>query len=61
MTLLDAVNAGDHEGARAALETGAHPDPFDAQGRTPLMRAAESGRVDLVATLLEAGADWSLR
>lgn len=60
MSLFDAVVAGDLTAVRAALEAGEHPDPLDDEGRTPLMRAAELGRVAVMATLLESGADPTL-
>jgi uncharacterized protein len=60
MSLFDAVRAGDPARVEALLAGGADPNPFDSQGRTPLMLAAEAGREDLVALLLASGADPSL-
>ncbi|MCP3136681.1 ankyrin repeat domain-containing protein [Pyxidicoccus xibeiensis] len=60
MSLFDAVRAGDRAALMAQLDAGADPNPFDAEGRTPLMAAARAGRADLVRLLLEAGADPEL-
>ncbi|MCY1040590.1 ankyrin repeat domain-containing protein [Corallococcus sp. bb12-1] len=60
MSLFDAVTAGDRAALAAQLDAGADPNPFDADGRTPLMAAARVGREDLVRLLLEAGADPTL-
>ncbi len=43
------------------LDGNAHIDDRDARGRTALMIAAEGGRADVVALLLDRGADPSLR
>jgi len=43
------------------LKHGAHPDPRDAAGRTPLHVAAGSARCDAVELLLEHGADPNLQ
>ncbi|MBZ4419746.1 ankyrin repeat domain-containing protein [Myxococcus sp. RHSTA-1-4] len=60
MSLFDAVLAGDREAVKSKLAAGADPNPFDAEGRTPLMAAARAGRADIVRLLLEAGADPEL-
>ncbi|MCY1017795.1 ankyrin repeat domain-containing protein [Pyxidicoccus sp. MSG2] len=60
MSLFDAVLAGDREAVKSQLAARADPNPFDAEGRTPLMAAARAGRADLVRLLLEAGADPEL-
>jgi len=60
MSLFDAVLAGDGAAVESHLSAGADPNPFDAEGRTPLMAAARAGRADLVQLLLEAGADPEL-
>jgi ankyrin repeat protein len=57
MSLFDAVAAGDLAHVQVLLDGGADPNPFDVEGRTPLMVAAENGREDLVQCLLAGGAD----
>ena len=57
MSLFDAVLAGDLARVQALLDAGADPNPFDDEGRTPLMIAAENGREDLVLALLDGGTD----
>jgi uncharacterized protein len=59
-SLFDAVRAGDAAHLKALLTGGADPNPFDAEGRTPLMLAAEQGAEALVRTLLDHGADATL-
>ncbi|MBL7257785.1 ankyrin repeat domain-containing protein [Paractinoplanes lichenicola] len=57
--LVDAVKAGDAAQVRAALRDGAHPDARDGSGpHSPaaLVIAAQAGRLDLIALLLEGGA-----
>ncbi len=60
MSLFDAVAAGDLARVQVLLDGGADPNPFDAEGRTPLMVAAQHGREDLVQCLLAGGADPTL-
>src|SRR5690242_10531791 len=60
MSLFDAVAAGDLARVEALLAGGADPNPFDAEGRTPLTVAAENGHEALVQALLVGGADPSL-
>ncbi|AKQ69797.1 Ankyrin repeat protein [Myxococcus hansupus] len=60
MSLFDAVLAGDRDAVESHLSAGADPNPFDAEGRTPLMAAARAGRADLVQLLLDAGAEPDL-
>lgn len=60
MSLFAAVLAGDSESLKSQLDAGAHPDPFDDEGLTPLMVAARDGHTDLVKLLLKAGADATL-
>ena len=56
--LLDAVVArGDADATRRVLERGVRPSDPDGRGRRPLHTAVRLGRPDLVALLLEAGAD----
>ncbi|MFF4383822.1 ankyrin repeat domain-containing protein [Kitasatospora sp. NPDC001547] len=55
--LLDAADRGDLDAARAALTAGATVEARDAEGRTPLLRAAFADRVAVARLLVEAGAD----
>jgi ankyrin repeat protein len=48
--------AGSAEVARALLDAGAEVNVQDADGVTPLMRAARRGKPDLVRLLLDSGA-----
>jgi uncharacterized protein len=57
MSLFDAVLAGDLARVQELLDGGADPNPFDSEGRTPLMIAAEHGREELVRALLAGGSD----
>lgn len=57
MSLFDAVRAGDGPRLQAMLDAGADANPFDAEGRTPLMIAAEQGDEAMLLALLDAGAD----
>jgi uncharacterized protein len=57
MSLFEAVQAGDLARVQALLDAGEDPNPFDDEGRTPLMLAAENGREDLVLALLDGGSD----
>ncbi|MFG2882868.1 ankyrin repeat domain-containing protein [Streptomyces sp. NPDC048297] len=57
LALLDAADRGDVAAVRAALADGADPGTRDANGRTPLLRAALADRVEAAALLVAAGAD----
>ena len=57
MSLFSAVMAGDVARVEALLSEGADANPFDAEGRTPLMLAAEQGLEPLVWALLQGGGD----
>ena len=60
MALFDAVVAGDLKGVEALLAAGEDPNPFDAEGRTPLILAAERGEEAILQALLAGGADPGL-
>lgn len=55
--LFDAVDDNDAIGVANALVLGAEIDPVDIYGSTPLMRASSRGQDDVVALLLQYGAD----
>ncbi|MFI2609173.1 ankyrin repeat domain-containing protein [Kitasatospora sp. NPDC018619] len=55
--LLDAAHRGDPDAVRAALTAGADIEARDAEGRTPLLRAAFADRVAVARLLVGAGAD----
>ncbi|MEV7596983.1 ankyrin repeat domain-containing protein [Kitasatospora sp. NPDC089797] len=55
--LLDAASHGDPDAVRAALAAGADVEARDAEGRTPLLRAAFADRVAAARLLVGAGAD----
>jgi uncharacterized protein len=54
--LFSAIRAGDVAGAKANLINGAK-DARNEEGMTPLMLAANLGNLELVESLIEAGAD----
>ena len=55
--LLRAIEAEDRAAIQRALRSGANPNQADKRGMTPLMHAATTDNVDIIATLLGAGAD----
>lgn len=55
--LLEAADHGDLDAVRSALAAGATVEARDAEGRTPLLRAALADRVPVARLLVEAGAD----
>lgn len=57
LALLDAAGRGDADAVRAALADGARTEARDADGRTPLLRAALADRVEAARVLVAAGAD----
>jgi uncharacterized protein len=60
--LLAAVRCGDAAGVRRlATDAPERLDAAGADGRTPLMLAASTGAEDMVALLLELGADAAKR
>jgi len=52
-----AARSGDVLGARVLLAVGTEPDAADGRGRTPLMRAAGWGRLEVAKLLLQHGAN----
>ena len=58
--LLEAVETGDAQLARALLDAGVPTDCRNEGGDTALMRACDSGNVEVVRFLLEAGAATDL-
>src|SRR5512135_1962645 len=50
--LLDAVAAGDVDAARPLVRDGKQLDSRDENGMTPLMKACQAGRQDMVQLLL---------
>jgi ankyrin repeat protein len=57
LALLDAADRGDVDAVRTALADGAELETRDANGRTPLLRAALADRVEAATVLVAAGAD----
>jgi ankyrin repeat protein len=51
------AQSGDLAGMRTLVSQGAELDVFDDLGKTPLHYAAEAERLDIVAFLLDSGAD----
>jgi hypothetical protein len=60
MSLLSALISGDTAAAQTQLDGGADVNEIGADGRTPLMVAAEKGDAAWVRKLLAAGAEPSL-
>ena len=58
--LYAAAKGDDAATVKQMLSEGVSPDDGGEDGFTPLMTAAEAGHVDIVALLLEAGADVNL-
>jgi uncharacterized protein len=59
--LLQAAELGHEQGVSLLLSLGANPEGLDRQGISPLHRAVQSGKVEIVRRLVEAGADVDLR
>lgn len=59
--LTTAISKKHNEIAKALIEAGADLNVQNADGWTPLMRAANNGDVEIVKLLLEKGADKSLK
>ncbi len=57
LNLAGAAGLGRFKEVKRLLEAGDPVDAVDAEGWTPLMRAARSGHTGIVALLLAAGAD----
>lgn len=55
--LICAIEDEDHEAIQRALRLGANPNQSDKRGMTPLMYAARTDNLDIIAILLGAGAD----
>ncbi|MDA0811971.1 MAG: ankyrin repeat domain-containing protein [Verrucomicrobia bacterium] len=55
--LIALIKANDYEGIRILLKHHADPDIATDRGETPLFLAAQSGNLELVLALVEAGAD----
>lgn len=59
--IFKAISSSDTSAVTVLLDHGADPNVKDARGNTPAMIAAGVGRFDTVYTLLNRGADYSLR
>ena len=55
--MFDAAVGGDEGWVLEQLQQGAHPDCLDSSGCTPIMRAAENGRDEIVKALWQYGVD----
>lgn len=60
-SLLDAIDAGDHETIALLLERGANPRVTDRFGWSPLHKAAFLGRRDVAELLLKHGVEVDIR
>ncbi len=56
MSVLTAIAEGDPEALKAALQAGGSPHTTDAEGVPAILHASDTGRIDLVQLLLDAGA-----
>ena len=59
--LFDACAVGNVDGVKALLDAGVPANARNANGQTPLIVAARSGRLDVVRLLLESGARSAAR
>lgn len=60
-SLFTAINCNDLAATRAAIDGGADVNAADHLGRSPLFRAVQEGRLELVTLLLNKGADHDKR
>ena len=56
-SFVDRAAAGDKVVVRDFLESGMKPDVPSKEGKTPLIAAAEAGRIEIVELLLKSGAN----
>jgi ankyrin repeat protein len=59
--IFKAIEVGNIEALRAAIEAGEDVNTPDEDGNTPLHKAVEKDRFKMVRMLLEAGADPNVR
>ena len=60
-SLIDAVKSGNVQAVNLALRQHGDPNEAEADGTTPILRAVQEGRADILAALIAAGANVNAR
>lgn len=58
--LYDAAKSGDYASTKRYLDLPVDPDCISSEGQTPLIMAAQNGKVQIVEMLIQAGADVNI-